>query len=412
MKKWLIILLIIVAVGSISSAILAGKVYYSDLQTYEEHDEKEINTQALENVYIKSDVPIEIHPTKDKAYVEFTQKFTDLIGLAPKYQLEVEEKGNSTHISLTQVEDIILWLGVKENQAKLTVYLPEGMINRLDIEGVNYAMSSHQKQRINLENINVNNLKVNILNADIDLNGAYSKMNIVAANSTLNVKSTSASTLYTEGLIEQHIEGIFEKINIKGSTGDIDINSLKPCKVELQNRHGNMQLMGQYSKLNIEGDYVEIDLSSETECNLSTQGYHNIIYANGAFNRIDLEEQESEVEIQTTLIPESIKMVEEASRTSLSLTLPSNIPGITLKYINQNENEVHYSSDEVYDIDHNFANHEFKLDSEFLPINQEVKNGEFIYKYGNGQIPIFISKEAEISLELIDGGYTSISKAD
>ena len=80
MKKWLISLSVIFGVGFITSVILAGKVYYSDLQTYEDYDKQIINVQNLENLYIDSDVPVEVQVTDGEPYAEFSQTFTDLVG--------------------------------------------------------------------------------------------------------------------------------------------------------------------------------------------------------------------------------------------------------------------------------------------------------------------------------------------
>ena len=410
MKKWLISLSVIFGVGFITSVILAGKVYYSDLQTYEDYDKQIINVQNLENLYIDSDVPVEVQVTDGEPYAEFTQTFTDLVGMAPKYQLEVEEKGNSTHILLTQIEDVLLGLGIRESKAKLIVYLPEGTLERLDIESQNSALLNSRNQMINLEGIDIGELNINTEKAAINLKGNYKKVNILAMNnSSLNMISGSPVKLYTEFLSKQHIEGVFEKIDIKESYGIVNINSLQPCKVKLENNNGTIQLEGQYEKIDLEGRHMEVELESQTQCKLNTQGYDNMVYASGAFKTMNLEETESEVEIQTTVIPDSIRMLEEANRSSLSLTLPSNIPGITLKYMNPDGGAYDYSNQED-NSQWTFTDHQFKLESEFLPINKSIENGHFVYKYGKGEIPILINQNSDIVLELIDGGYTSVSQ--
>lgn len=412
MKKWLIILSIIFGIGFITSAVLAGHVYYSDLQTYEAYDKKAINISALQNVYIKSDVPIEIHSTTGEAYAEFSQIFTDLIGVAPKYQLAIEEKGNSTYISLNKIEDIVLYLGVKENKAKMSIYLPQGTINCLDIDSLTYVLSSQERQTINLEGININDLKVDMFNADFKLNGAYERVYISGGQSTLDMKSTNPTKLYTLGMREQNIEGLFEKITIKSSQGRVNINSLQSCRIEVENDYGNIQLAGKYEKINLNGNNTECDVHSEIKCTLSTKGYGNMIYANGAFNTISLKEGNSDVEIQTTIIPENISMDKEINSTTLYLTLPSNIEGITLKYLDQYFVVEEESLGEEHNVEDYFESQEFKLDSDFLPLKQEVTNGQVIYKYGNGQVPITIDKNADISIELIDGGYISSSQVE
>ena len=53
MKKWLITLSIVALLGVISSATLAGHVYYNELKTYEDYDKKELSEKALQNIYIQ-----------------------------------------------------------------------------------------------------------------------------------------------------------------------------------------------------------------------------------------------------------------------------------------------------------------------------------------------------------------------
>lgn len=405
MKKCLVILSIIFGVGFISTAVLAGRVYYEDLQTYEDYDQQKLNREAMKNIYIQSEVPVNIYPTKGEPYAEFNQRFVDLVGIAPKYKLEVEEKGDSTYIELNQLEDLIFSLGVKEDKATLNVYLPEGQINRLTINNGIYHWNLRQKQVINLENIDVNELQVQGYTTDLNLNGAYGRVDIFNNNGTLNMTSNIPAELYTSGSMKQYLSGQFKKIVIKGNSDEININSDIATNAEIYNEGGNIRLEGNYEKINLKAGYSNIDLKSETECRLTTQGINNTIYASGAFKVINLEEQMSQVEIQSTLIPRGIRMLGEASHTSLSLTLPSNIPGFMLEYIGDEANQEYNEYDngeEVYGLISTL-----ELDSEFLPITQDDVGGEK-YKYKNGEIPIILNKDANLTLEIIDGGYSSV----
>lgn len=181
MKKWLIILSVIFSIGFISSAVLAGRVYYQDLKNYTDYDRKGLEIEALKNIYITSSVPVEIYPTTGAPYVEFNQTFTDLVGAAPEYELDVELKGENTYIELNEIKEIFLWLGIKESKAQLSIYLPQSTINRLNIQNNNHFSYRDNKQVINLEGINVNELVADMNEAEFILNGDYKKVKISAS---------------------------------------------------------------------------------------------------------------------------------------------------------------------------------------------------------------------------------------
>ncbi|MBE6024140.1 MAG: hypothetical protein E7231_13230 [Cellulosilyticum sp.] len=413
MKKWFIILTIIFFTGCISSATLAGRIFYKELKTYEDYDKKDLQVQALENIFVDSDVPVEIHPTTQAPYVEFSQSFIDLVGIAPEYQLEVQEKGNSTYINLNKIEDVLIWLGVKENKAKLNLYLPEGDINKLKVEAYGNDIRNEHRSTINLDKINVKDVDIDTYHTDIILDGAYEKVNIQADSNSLNMKSTIETTLYTTGRMEQNLSGKFKKISIEGNHEAINIDSTNISSVEIENYYGSINLTGQYELISLKGEGNDIDLSSQVECKLITEGQANRIHANGPFKAITLEEGGSEIEVQTTIVPKKITMLEEARQSNLILTLPSNIPGFILRYVDEEYNEYAYYDDLGYMDDEYIRAEQSKNDiknvkSEFEPINETNKNGQLIYQYGNGDTCILLNRNSGLTLELIDGGYSSV----
>ena len=60
MKKLLITFSIIFGVGFIASAVIAGQVYYKELNAYTDHAKEKLDINALQNVYIDSQVPVQI----------------------------------------------------------------------------------------------------------------------------------------------------------------------------------------------------------------------------------------------------------------------------------------------------------------------------------------------------------------
>lgn len=401
MKRWLIILSIICGIGFISSAVLAGRVYYQDLKNYTDYEKKELQTEALKNIYIKSSVPIEIYPTSGTPYVEFNQSFTDLIGSAPEYELDVQSKGENTYIELNETKEIFLWLGVKESKAQLSIYLPQTTINRLNIINNNYFNYKRNKQVINLEGINVNELTANMNETEFVLDGNYGKINISVPQGQMNLKSNTQVQLITQGSLAQYLTGEFDKITINDNSRDIIIDSTSANSVEINGYHSNIDLKGNYSKVKLKGNNNTIDIRSESICKLYTNGDGNYINGNGAFEVMSLDESNSEIEIQTTVIPTKLDFGKNAFDNTLSLTLPSNIPGFAIKYLGDYDME-----ESEFDYYEEYESDNLNLVSDFA-LEEKSEKGERIFTYGDGSLQILVNANQRNSLEIIDGVYSS-----
>lgn len=403
MKKWLVILAIIFTAGFVSSAVFAGRIYYKDLKVYTDYDKKELQQSALTNVYINSSVPIEIYPTADKPYAEFNQTFTDIIGAAPEYELNIETKGDSTYIELNQTKESFLGLGIKESKAQLSIYLPQATINRLNIEDQGYYYTRRDKQVINLEGINVNELDVNMNYGEFILNGSYGKVNI-SARGSLTLNSTTAAQVCTDSTMDYHLSGEFDKITVKyNNGGNIIINSNSECEVDINSNSGTLDLKGKYSKVKLTGGENNIDLKSENICRLIAKGNNNNITANGPFSEMGLDGEQNSIEIQTTVIPNKLNLGNCMYSSNIRLTLPSNIPGFTIKYLT--DYEISDGEGDYYR--RNYGIQGKDLQSNFALTEEITNKNELTYTYGDGRLAINVRANYNNTLELIDGGYSS-----
>lgn len=408
MKKCLAILSIIFLVSFISSAVLAGKVYYEELKTYTDYQNEPLDINALDNIYIKSSVQVDVFPTAGKPYVEFTQTYIDLVGVTPKYDLRVEKKDKSTYIELDQTEDVMISLGVKKDEAKLEVYLPQKQIDQLNIENKNYIYMPSREQTINLQGIDIKQLVMDVFYSDISLDGKYEDVKVSTHGGSLKMKSKEPALLSTEGSMEQDLTGQFESITISGSGRYVNINSEKACDVKIRSYDSMLTLKGSYSNIDLSGDNNHIDLNSETPCKLVTDGENNITSGVGAFEIIDLNEISSQIELKTTMIPKKLQLDKAVDSTDIRLTLPANIPGLNIRY--------DYSKNcDFYDNDYDSEDEEEKIASDLRSITSDFElesyksdKGEIGYSYGDKSIPIILTRGRNISLEIIEGDYNSV----
>ena len=410
MKKGLFILSIIFILSFISSAILAGKVYYDDLKVYTDQKTEQLNNDALENIYIKSSARVDIYPTAGEPYVEFTQSFIDLVGIAPKYDLRVEEKDKSTYITLEQLNEVIISLGVREENSKLAIYLPQKQIDKLSIKNVNYYFSSNNAQMINLQGIDIKQLDMDVYASEIILDGKYESIDISSHGGSINLISHIPVQFCSKGRIDQDLSGKFESIKITGSGRRINIDSEEACNVELDSYESIINLKGNYANIDLIGNSNNIDLHSETPCKLETEGDNNVTTGVGAFNKMLLKETSSKIDLKTTIIPKKLQFNRCEGNTSIKLTLPSNIPGLNISYTDIKNLEDYYEEyDEDYEAYKKEQNENMMrlIESDFNLKGETIEDGKYCYTYGDKSIPITLSQEGDTLLEIIEGDYTS-----
>lgn len=404
MKRWLVILSIIFVTSFILCTILAGNVYYRDLKTYTDYDKKTLALEAVENIYIESYIPVDISPTTTQPYVEFEQTFTDFLGLAPKYELKVEHKGNSMYISLDEIGEIFMSLGVKENRARLNVYLPQQAMNKISIQELGFLYTDKERQVINLEGIDVQELEAKMSHVEFKLQGRYDHVNLRLDHGKLLMDSTGTTQLYVDGDVEQRLKGSYDKIIIKNNKLDVAIDSEIPCSAQIYNDRSNIELQGSYDSINIIGDSNNIDFNTGITERLLTKGYNNFINGSGAFKDISLTEKNSEVALKADMIPDKIQLGGCSDMTNIKLILPSNIPGFIVRYAGS---EKGFSKRE-YEVYQDYLLEGKFIQSDFDMVSSISVRGELLYTYGNGKIPITLNEEHEITFELVDGGYSSI----
>ncbi|ADZ81792.1 hypothetical protein [Cellulosilyticum lentocellum] len=399
MKKWLIIFSIIFGIGFITSAVIAGQVYYKELNAYTDYDKQDLDINALQSIYIDSQIPVQVEVTQGKPYVEFSQNFTDLLGMAPEFELEVKTKGNSTYVNLEQTKEITVYLGIQEDKASLTVYLPQKAYDTIQIKNNEYSYySKYRDNNINLEDIDVKKFEIDMEYSEVKLKGSYEQISAHINSGILEIHSNQPAQLEVQGRVKANLTGQYQGIDIQDiENREIYVESEIPTNIKLSSNYSNIKLRGKYDKINVAGYSNSIDAKSDSVCKITVEDESSIINLNGAFKEIALNGERASIDIQTTVIPEYIKLLGYVTE-PVNLTLPSNIQGFQVKYLSNNQTEDYY--DDYYE-DRN------KVLSEFDVIEGISPKGEKIYTYGDGSTPITLEADSDSRLEIIDGGYSS-----
>lgn len=392
MKKWLIIFSLICGVSFIITAAIAGQVYYKELNTYTDYDKQELDVNALQSIYIDSQIPIQVEVTEGKPYVEFNQSFIDLLGMAPEFELEIKTKGNSTYIDLEQIKETTIYLGVQEDIASLTVYLPQKSYDTIQIQNNQYTYYSRRADHvISLEGIDAKKVNIDVAYSEVSLKGNYEQILTHMDSGVLEIHSNQPTQLEVGGNVKTNLTGQYESIDIQDVYNrEIYVDSEIPTHIRLSSNHSDIKLRGKYDKINIEGYSNTIDAKSDSVCNIMVENEDGYINLNGAFEEIVINDgEQASINIQTTVIPECIKILGYVTE-PVSLTLPSNIKGFELNYLGDPQYEEWN-----------------KVVSEFNVVEGVSPKGEKIYTYGDGSIPITIDANSDFRLEIIDGGYSS-----
>ena len=395
MKKWLIIFSIIFGIGFITSAVIAGQVYYKELNAYTDYDKQDLDINALESIYIDSQIPVQVEVTQGKPYVEFSQSFTDLLGMAPEFELEVKTKGNSTYVNLEQTKEITVYIGIQEDKASLTVHLPQKAYDTIQIKNNEYSYySKYRDNNINLEDIDVKKFEIDMEYSEVKLKGSYEQISAHINSGILEIHSNQPAQLEVQGRVKANLTGQYQDIDIQDiENREIYVESEIPTNIKLSSNYSNIKLRGKYDKINVAGYSNSIDAKSDSVCKITVEDESSIINLNGAFKEIALNGERASIDIQTTVVPEHIKLLGYVTE-PVNLTLPSNIEGFQVKYLGNNQTEDYYE-------DRN------KVLSEFDVIEDISPKGEKIYTYGDGSTPITLEADSDSRLEIIDGGYSS-----
>ncbi len=392
MKKWLIALTIIFGAGLLTSASLAGRIYFKEATVYTDYDKQIIDLTNTKSIYINSDIPVEIKPTTGEAYVEFNQSFEDILGKNPEFKLDVETKGDSCYINLEQIKYTDISFIIKRDEAILTVYLPVQALDTLQIQHPSYR-GWYERPQIDLTGIDVKAININQDNSNITLDGKYENINITSSGSSnININSKQKAQVTLEGAAQYNLVGNFENVDINGQHSSVNMNALEATNVIIDAYSSNVKLEGDYSQVKVLGEANLINVKTNTLSDIEIENNSGEVILDGPLNRVKLNTPYSNIDIQTTVNSKSIEI--EGEQNNTTLRLPSNIPGFKIIPI------ISESDDGEYQINDNGDYLKLpNINSEFLLNKQETD----IYTYGDSSLKMMV--QIGSGLRIVDNGY-------
>lgn len=395
MRKWLIALTIICGAGFLTSASIAGNIYFQGANVYTDYDKKNLDLNNITGIYINSDIPVEIKQTTGEAYVEFNQNFEDILGKNPEFELTVENKDKNCYINLNQTKDIDIWFMIKKDEAALTVYLPTKKLETLQINNNSYKRWEQEPMQIDLAGVDVKHLQIAQNYTMVSLDGKYENIDIsTAGSSTVKINSKQKANVKLKGEAVYTLDGLFETVEINGRYEPIKINTLEPAKVNVNSHGSEIKLEGSYSSVEVLGDNNDINVKTNTLSDIDITNTDGNVVLDGPLNIVRVNNECSDVDIQATTNPKSIEVSGEQNK--VILRLPSNIPGFKLMYTQSNIEEYGYE----VSLDGEEVN-EPKINSDFTL----TRDSNDTYTYGDSSSKLML--EVESGLRIIDNGYMS-----
>lgn len=393
MRKWLIALTIIFGASLVMSATLAGQVFFNGSIVYTDYDKQNLELSHINNIYINSVLPVIVQPTTGEAYVEFNQRFEDILGKNPEFELKVENKGDNCYINFNRTKETDISFIIKEDTTVLTVYLPVQAFEKLQInhqERVNWTRG----QEINLTGIDIKTLDINQDDTKIILDGKYENINISSCNSSeivINSKQKAKVKLQGQGSI--NLNGLFDTVDLQVS-GRVKMNALDTAKVNIDAYNSDIKLEGSYSGIKVLGHDNKVNVVTNTLSDIDIENSEGDVILDGPLNTVKVNNENSNIDIQTTNNPKSIEVLGTANRTTLRL--PSNIPGFKVMHIIRNSDYEGYQVEQELD-----STLGYQVNSDFTLNKQDDQT----YTYGDSSSKLMV--QAGEWLRILDNGYTS-----
>lgn len=298
---------VLLGIGIIGTGASLGKVYSSKEFVQVTELREELNAASLNNVYLKSDVPIRIETTQGQPYITFNNESIGITIPERTYDLKVREEGDSSYIEI-KAGDTFLDMTLHDDDQEAVLYLPEKAMNKLEVVSNGHGWSDLTFK----SKIDINELVLDVYHSELQLEGKYNKIDI--------------GTVY----------------------GKMDIISHTPAEVNIHSNQngGDLKLSGQYKAVNVDGGYNVINIDSETPYSIFLKGAQGEIKLKGNVEVAQVEVYGGDLTIDTDDIPKRIQI--GADHTDVHINLPETLSGFEALYTSDYvQDQIIYSNFDV-----------------------------------------------------------------
>lgn len=370
---------VLIGIGVVGTGVTLGQLYSTNQTVYEASQNADLNVNALENLYIESDVAVKIIPTEGKPRVEFEAYGTGLLVPEPKYELEVTSEGKSSYINLKETQAPQFHIFTNNLDRELVIYLPEKDINTLKVQtnqGSYYY--GGDKSFVYTSNTNIKELSLDVGTIDLSLNGSYNDIDIDSENGSIDITSATPATVDIDGSSDIKLSGQLQEITLGGAyasrSNKILINSQLEAKININYDYGNVILEGKVKDIKMNTQGGSLTVNSTTPYNIFLKGSDYIdVNLKGMIQTATVEGYNGDVRLYPTGTPKRIEILGESL--NVNAVLPEDISGFEIK---KNTN----GYDESYDGNRFYIDFEAKSEN----VNDQLRR---IY-FGDEAMKMFI----------------------
>lgn len=325
---------VLIGIGVVGTGVTLGELYSTNQTVYEASENADLNVNALENLYIESDVPVRIIPTEGKPRVEFEAQGNGLMIPEPKYELKVTSEGKSSYINLEETQASQFHIFTNNFNMKLVIYLPEKDINTLKVQANQGSYYYGDKSFAYTSNANIKELILEVGSIDLDLNGGYNKINIDAQNGSIDIASNQAAIVDIDGGSDIKLSGQLQEITMRDmyrSGGNkLLINSALEANINLNNHYGDTIIEGKVKSIKMDGQGGSLTVNSMNPYDVFVKSHDYMdVSLKGMINTATVEGYNGEVRLYPTGMPKRIEVLGE--QVKVHAVLPENISGFEIK---------------------------------------------------------------------------------
>lgn len=345
---------VLIGIGVVGTGVTLGELYKTRQMVFEASQNADISANALENIYIESDVPVRIMPTQGKPRVEFEANGSGLMIPEPKYDLKVTSEEKTSYINLKETQGSEFYIFTNNLNMELVVYLPEADINTLKVTTNQGGAYYGGRDFSYTSKANIKELSLNVGSIDLDLNGSYNNIDIKAGSGEVDITSNTPAILSINGGSNVKLNGQLQEVMVDGRSrsnmSKLLIKSALEAKIDISNSYADTVIEGKVKEIAMRDQGGSVTVNSSTPYNISLQSQDNVdATLKGMINTAAIEGYSGCVRLYPTGTPKRIEVSGE--NIGVNAVLPQDISGFEIKKVTNGYNEEEYGNNSYIDFE-------------------------------------------------------------